>query len=375
MVDWNSEAEILKDERAFESLIYALFGLYVWEMCQTSSVEWSLITRRRKFRWPMVRFSSFNKPLSSSFTDYILDILFPMSVLHAVGTYWPYHIIQQSEQVLTIFTKALYTFNSWTGNMAILSASTSLMIRTIAIWERKLTVVIPLLILCLGHWGLLYHGIIIVRATWDPDTGSCAVNQTNSAILKFTFFATMGFDLIIFVITSTALLRNSTRSGLWHLLFRDGLIYWAVTFSVNSIPAVLNSLDLNTPMNIIATVPAATVSAIAACRCVVRLQEYGTSDVYVNNASGIGSMDGRVRFSSTANMGITSFGKNSRIVQRPEVHIRTDQITMENLGTIEYEDTNVGSAITTDTLKTPRDLEEGPVRGFVHYDDKFSHRV
>ncbi|KAL5508329.1 hypothetical protein ACEPAH_5948 [Sanghuangporus vaninii] len=365
MVDWNSDAEILKDQRAFESLIYALFGLYVWEMCQTSSVEWSLITRRRKFRWPMVRFTSSNKPLSSTF--YFLCRYCLLWAL--IGLIISFNVTRE------INCGALYTFNSWTGNMAILSASTSLMIRTIAIWERKLTVVIPLLILCLGHWGLLYHGIIIVRATWDPLTGSCAVNQTNSAILKFTFFATMGFDLIIFVFTSTALLRNSTRSGLWHLLFRDGLIYWAVTFSVNSIPAVLDSLDLNTPMNIIATVPAATVSAIAACRCVVRLQEYGTSDVYVNNASGVGSMDGRVRFSSTAHMGITSFGKTSRIVQRPEVHIRTDQITMENLGTIEYEDTNVGSAITTDTLKTPRDLEEGPVRGFVHYDDKFSHRV
>ncbi|PAV20696.1 hypothetical protein PNOK_0332300 [Pyrrhoderma noxium] len=53
--------------------------------------------------------------------------------------------------------QALYTFNSWTGNMAILCASTSLMIRTIAIWERKLTVVVPLIILCLAHWGLLYH--------------------------------------------------------------------------------------------------------------------------------------------------------------------------------------------------------------------------
>ena len=48
----------------------------------------------------------------------------------------------------------------------------------------------------------------------------------------------MGFDLIIFGYTCTALLRNSSRSGLWHLLFRDGLIYWTVTFSVNMIPAV-----------------------------------------------------------------------------------------------------------------------------------------
>lgn len=250
--------------------------------------------------------------------------------------------------------------------MAILSASTSLMIRTIAIWERKLTVVIPLLILCLGHWGLLYHGIIIVRATWNPVESACTVDQTNSAVLKFTFFTTMGFDLIIFVYTCTALLRNSTRSGLWQLLFRDGLIYWAVTFCVNSIPAVLNTLDLNTPMNIIATVPAATVASIAACRCVIRLQDYGNSEVYVHNASA-GSVDGRVRFSSTAGVGITSFGKPPRF-PRPEVHIRTDQITMENLSMPEYEETHVGSAITTDSLKTPRDLEEGPVVTFGSYD-------
>lgn len=51
----------------------------------------------------------------------------------------------------------------------------------------------------------------------------------------------MGFDLCIFVYTSVALLRNSTRSGLWHMLFRDGLIYWAVTFCVNSIPAVCHT--------------------------------------------------------------------------------------------------------------------------------------
>ena len=121
-----------------------------------------------------------------------------------------------------------------------------------------MVVLIPLLVLCLCHWGLLYHGIIIVRATWNPTVGACVVNQTDSAVLKFTFFASafiyeasccthdlelivflaMGFDLVILVVTCAALLSNSSRSGLWQLLFRDGLIYWGVTFSVNAIPAV-----------------------------------------------------------------------------------------------------------------------------------------
>lgn len=39
---------------AFEKLIYCLFGLYVWELFQTCDFEWSIVTRQRKFTWPMV---------------------------------------------------------------------------------------------------------------------------------------------------------------------------------------------------------------------------------------------------------------------------------------------------------------------------------
>ncbi|KAI5120909.1 hypothetical protein M0805_002889 [Coniferiporia weirii] len=409
MVNWLSPAEVEKDELAFEKLIYALFGLYAWELFQTSGVEWSLlVTRQRTFKWPMVLF-------------YFLCRYCMLWAL--IGLIISFNVT----------TEALYTFNSWTGNMAILCASTSLMIRTIAIWERKLTVVIPLL-LCLAHWGLLYHGIIIVRATWDAEQSACVVDQTDSAILKFTFFATMGFDLIIFAYTCTALLRNSSRSGLWHLLFRDGLIYWVVTFSVNAIPAILNSVNLNT------TVPAATVAAIAACRCVVRLQDYRTQDMFLGSSGlacpslgfstgfgsghshsvggsggggvGITSLDGRALARYTfggsgiasydfgkggeggtgtgrgggrggtgrgmkmgMGMGMGTKTKSSRT--RPEVHIRTDQITMEELSVVDYEDRKGGdvdadadaypcsaltltSAMTADsTVKTPRDIGVG----------------
>ena len=64
----------------------------------------------------------------------------------------------------------------------------TLIFLSIAIWERRLVVVVPLLALCLAHWGVLYHGIVIVRAEWDDASNSCLVNNSNSAILKFTFF-------------------------------------------------------------------------------------------------------------------------------------------------------------------------------------------
>ena len=70
MVQWAAAAEVAKEagtsfNRFFEfrpdtlpgiftKLIFCLFGIYVWEIFQTSDFEWCLITRKRKFTWPLV---------------------------------------------------------------------------------------------------------------------------------------------------------------------------------------------------------------------------------------------------------------------------------------------------------------------------------
>jgi hypothetical protein len=72
MVDWMDPKEILKDSGTFTmarmtrllrllsseiflKMIYVLFGAYVWELFTTCGFEWSLITGRKRFRWPLVR--------------------------------------------------------------------------------------------------------------------------------------------------------------------------------------------------------------------------------------------------------------------------------------------------------------------------------
>ena len=145
----------------------------------------------------------------------------------------------------------------WTGNMSILCASTSLMLRTIALWERRRSIVIVLGIPCLAHWALLYRTMFIVVAQWEPTSQTCVVVQTNPSLLNTTFFFSeswspspvlswltlnseaMGFDLLILVFTAIALLaRHSARTDLWRLLFQDGLVYFLISFCTNCIPAV-----------------------------------------------------------------------------------------------------------------------------------------
>ncbi|EAU84579.2 hypothetical protein CC1G_00098 [Coprinopsis cinerea okayama7 len=336
MVEWSDSAEIARAAEAFEKIIFAFFGLYLWELFMTCDFEWSLITRKRRFHWPLVSdlfpgmycddtdrkwFRS-----SSCCADIVCCSLssacgYPISSLLVALIDIATRIISLSA-LTPINCRALFTFNSWTGNMAILCASTCLMLRTIALWERRVSIIAILGILCLAHWALLYRGMFVVIAQWDDDSQSCVVTQTSPLFLNITFFFTMGFDFMILLFTTMALLgRNSPKTGLWKMLFHDGLVYFLISFTMNCIPAVLNILNLNTPMNVIATVPAASITSIAACRAVIRLVEFRSSDQFVPSAS-FGTNQGRRAFPAAVP------GKPTKSSTRPEVHVTTEHITM-----------------------------------------------
>ncbi|KAF8076169.1 hypothetical protein FPV67DRAFT_1470606 [Lyophyllum atratum] len=265
----------------------------------TCDFEWSLLSKQRRFRWPLVFFFFLCR--------YCMLFAFIGLIIS-----------------LNITTPALYTFNSWTGNMAILCASTSLMLRTIALWERQRPVIISLGVLCLAHWALLYRTMFIVTAAWDDRVGGCVVTATNPSLLNTTFFFTMGFDLVILIFTAIALLKkHSARTDLWKLLFHDGLVYFLISFSTNCIPAVRSNLILSArPPH--SSIPAATITSIAACRAVIRLLEFSSSDVYVHSVSNITSTH-PIRHS----MAPYALPKSPKYaVKRPEVHVTTEHITM-----------------------------------------------
>jgi len=311
MVNWQDPAELQRDAEVFAKLIFALFGLYVWELFMTCDFEWSLITKRRHFRLPLIFFFLCRYCMLLG----LIGLLLALSITTRVDC------------------KALFTFNSWTGNMSILCASTSLMLRTIVLWDRKLAVVIPLGVLCVSHWALLYRGMFNVKADWNEQAGACIVTAANPMLLNATFFFTMGFDFIILAFTAVALfMKHSARTDLWRLLFQDGLGYFVITFTCNCIPAVLAVLDLNMIMNVIATIPAATITAIASCRAVMRLLEFSSSEAYVGKSA------------------ILTMGPKAT---RPEIHVTTEHITMGEFET-PSDDETIGRKAGIDFLAPSR---------------------
>jgi len=80
-----------------------------------------------------------------------------------------------------------YTFNELTGYTAMGSASTLLMLRTIAVWNRSPRIVVPLILASMGQWGMLIHGIVTIRSHWSGVERTCIVETVSPKYMEVIF--------------------------------------------------------------------------------------------------------------------------------------------------------------------------------------------
>lgn len=242
----------MKTNAVFINLSHFAIGAYALEVFQSLTFEWDIIRGRRKFRIGQLLYFYCKWILLGAF----IGMLVALNVSSEVNC------------------QALYTFNQFGGNTSIGAASTLLMLRTIAVWNKKLYIVIPLALISAGQWGILLHGVTTVKATWSPVLQACSVDAVDGFFLNLVYLWTMFTDLIVLILTLVGLLLTPGRSQLWKLLLGDGVLYFLVAFIANTIPAVFLLLNLNPVMNIIFSIPAIALSSSVACRSFVRLSEF-----------------------------------------------------------------------------------------------------
>ncbi|KAJ3487631.1 hypothetical protein NLI96_g3406 [Meripilus lineatus] len=254
--DWMSPEEIALDASIFLKLMHAIAGMYIWEFCISLNFEWSFFNGKKKFNWPMI--------------------------FYFLGRYWALFTLvgllvalDSTTFIREVNCQALYTFLAVAGQVTIGFASINLAIRAMVIWGQSIYIVVPLVILILGHWAVLMQGVV-VTASW---TGSaCAVSQTNSSVLTATFAYSICLDFIVFAVTAWKLVMpNRRRSQLMDLMFKDGLVYFVLAFVANVPAAVVISLKLNPVMDIMFNIPAAITSTTVACRAVRRLANFSAT--------------------------------------------------------------------------------------------------
>jgi hypothetical protein len=116
-----------------------------------------------------------------------------------------------------------------------------------AVWGQKWYIVAALVIISLGHWSLLLHGILLT-AEWVPGEG-CVITSTDSRILSATFIYSMSFDFIVLLLTASRLARPSgAKSQLVNMMFTDGLAYIVVAYVFDVFGRSLKIADVVSPL-------------------------------------------------------------------------------------------------------------------------------
>ncbi|KAG8789040.1 hypothetical protein FRC16_001272, partial [Serendipita sp. 398] len=152
-VNYNSPDQIarLTNYRTAQTLV--LLGIFFWEILVTSPFDWSIITGKRKFRWPMIAY----------FISRVAVGLHLMAIaVNSQGT----EVIPCDNQVWIL---------KITDAIAIWSSSILLILRTLAVWASDRRVMIALSI---GAAGL----IVVYCLTWQPSVNK--FNGKSCVILK-----------------------------------------------------------------------------------------------------------------------------------------------------------------------------------------------
>ncbi|CAE7230200.1 unnamed protein product [Rhizoctonia solani] len=269
MVNWSDPEVVGQQAATFAQILFVLLGLYTWEVFNSLDFDYGLIVGRREFK---------------NGIHGIQAVYFVCRYSIWVGVIM---LIVANNLTRELNCQVFYTIIQLFGNIAIGTASGLLMLRGIAIWGQNRYVLFGLLFVALGHWAILFLGVISVRSVWNVEVGVCVVTGTSTTLLRLIYGYTMAFDLTVLLISTAGLLRSGgwQSSDLWKLLFRDGIFYFVVAFVGNAIAAVFTILHLNAAMDIMFTVPAAVFSTIVACRTVRRLSEWASQDVYIHSRS------------------------------------------------------------------------------------------
>ncbi|TCD63463.1 hypothetical protein EIP91_005372 [Steccherinum ochraceum] len=255
MRDWMSSKEIAKDLVALGKTQHVICGVYFWEFIVSLKFEWEFIRRRKTLGWSMVVYF---------FGRYV-------ALFTLIG------VIISLDTDKKINCEALYKFLAFGGQATIGLTCANLAIRTMGIWGCDRRVVIPLIVLIVGHWVILMQGVA-VRADYNEAT-RCYIAPTKPELIAGGFVYAICFDLVMFMLSAWKLLlpKQCQVTPLVQTLRKDMLLSLGIAFLVNVPAVVILSLNLNPVMNTLPTLPAAIISSIMASRAVRRLANYDPS--------------------------------------------------------------------------------------------------
>ncbi|KAF9523847.1 hypothetical protein CPB83DRAFT_910356 [Crepidotus variabilis] len=264
-----------------EKITNTVFGLYIWEWMTSLHFEWDFLTGKRRFTWPMA-------------------VYFACRYLMLVYIFFYVTIVNVRSPSVPLNCTPLIIVYRLAGDLAVGLASGSLAIRTIAIWNRNIFVIIVLSVFMAAHVVLSVLDTVeyVGKSLFNdgikfPDAiVGCLSSSDNNYLLQL-FALALAFDFTVLALTLYKTLGSTTasvrqRMVTWRnrhrafvniqlLLVQQGILFFFLALCINVIQIILLLYRGVPGVNRLFTPLAYVVYVIISCRA-VRSLSFSLSD-------------------------------------------------------------------------------------------------
>ncbi|KAH9984327.1 hypothetical protein BJV74DRAFT_587879 [Russula compacta] len=261
MVNFHDPAVIAAD--TFRALQFwnVVFGLFIWEFVTNLDYEWSVIRGHRPYRW----------------TIWIYSLTRVLTLMDVALNFYTV------DGDISISCQASSTAQLAFAFLTLACASLLIVLRVIAIWNRKRVV----MAIAGGLWTtnviFLIQGVARLRAKWVPEQNSCMMVQVECIQLSTVVALVTDVGLLLIMLFGVFRLRQNGGGTmpLGRLLWNQGIIWLSLTTVAETLPTVFIYLNLNEPLNMIFQIPWVITMSVTATRMYRSLSDFGFSDTRI----------------------------------------------------------------------------------------------
>ncbi|KAH9990102.1 hypothetical protein BJV77DRAFT_635131 [Russula vinacea] len=332
MVNYDNPVTIAQELAGVVKLWHLVDGIFIWEFLTNLDYEWDVIQGHRPYRWTIWVYSLARV---STLLAVILNMV-------------------NFDTTTPMNCQALVTSGVFFAYLAFVSSSLLIVLRIIAIWNKKQEAKI-IIAIAMGIWVidilLFISSIVRVRSTWSPEAVTCTVVNIDSTKPAIIGSLVSDIGLLLIMLIGLLPLRGDVFV-LGRTLWKQGLI-WLLLATVAEVPStVLVILNLNVSLNSIAQTPGMITVTIAATRLHRSLTNVYSSDISHETPQGSGCAASEMRRGSVPIP-----------LKRVEVAARTksDQYPMpQTTRSGSYFSTNSQGRYKTHEISFNADVESGP---------------
>jgi len=170
----------------------------------------------------------------------------------------------------TVWVKSVFFF----AYLAFVFASALIVLRIIAIWERKLIISAIAISAWLAVIAVYIRGVARADAAWDQTANTCVILNTRDCIEPITITLAEDFILLALMLSGLRRYGEAGMFGLWRFLYNQGLFWLALVTIAEIPPTVFIILNLNDYLNLMFQVPELIMMAVGASRIYRCLADY-----------------------------------------------------------------------------------------------------